>query len=108
MIEVDNEVDLNEELNTNDKVLVLFYATWCPYCVRFVPAFKKMVTTNIGKIVHVILDDYDSPLWDKYGVEAVPTVVLFEKGKVIRRLDGQFGIGLNEKQFNIWLREFNY
>ncbi len=107
MIELDNEADLSKELSTNDKVLVLFYATWCPYCMSFVPAFNKMVTRSFSKIVHVILDDYDNPLWDKYDIEAVPTVMYFEEGKVARRLDGQFGIGLNEKQFSVWLSKFN-
>jgi hypothetical protein len=31
-------------------------------------------------------------------VDVVPTVLLFEKGKVIKRLDGTPGAGLNEKQ----------
>jgi hypothetical protein len=52
------------------------------------------------------LDDYDNPLWDDYKVDAVPTVIFFEKGKVGKRLDGKFGVGLNEKQFNVWLEQF--
>lgn len=76
--------------------------------MRFLPAFKKMATSNNGKIVHVLLDDYDNPMWDFYDIEAVPTIIFFEKGKVSKRLDGQFGVGLNEKQVNVWLKEFDY
>ena len=99
--------DLNRQLNTNEKVLALFYASWCPYCTSFVPVFdKKVVTSTVGSVIHVLLDDYDNPLWDDYSIEAVPTVIFFEKGKVSRRLDGKFGVGLNEKQLNVWLEEF--
>lgn len=108
MIEVDTAQDLNRELGKCDKLLVLFYASWCPFCVRFVPVFdKKTVTSNVGKVIHVLLDDDNNQLWVDYGIEAVPTVIFFEKGKVCRRLDGKLGRGLNETQLNVWLEEFN-
>jgi thiol-disulfide isomerase/thioredoxin len=107
MIEVDNKQDLNEELKKNEKVLAIFYASWCPYCVAFVPVFNKKVGNfSVGPVIHVLLDDYDNPLWDDYDIEAVPTVVFFEKGKVCRRLDGRFGVGLSEKQLVVWLDQF--
>jgi len=34
---------------------------------------------------------------DDYDVEAVPTVIFFEKGKVSKRLDGRFWQGLERK-----------
>jgi thioredoxin 1 len=107
MIEIDNKQDLNNELKKNEKVLVLFYASWCPYCVSFVPVFdKKVVNFAFGSALHVLLNEYDNPLWDDYSIDAVPTVIFFEKGKVSRRLDGKFGVGLSEKQLKVWLEEF--
>jgi thioredoxin-like negative regulator of GroEL len=50
-------------------------------------------------------DDDDNPLWEEYSIEAVPTVILFEEGKVCRRLDGIFGYGLSENQLEEWLEE---
>jgi thioredoxin 1 len=107
MIEVDNKQDLDTELKKNKKVLVLFYASWCPYCLNFVPSFdRKTVGSGFGSVIHVLLDDYDNPLWDDYSIGAVPTVIFFEEGRVCRRLDGKFGVGLSEKQLKIWLEEF--
>jgi len=104
MIKVDNSQSLNEELERNEKVLALFYASWCPYCMTFLPDFNKNVETfNSGTVVHVLLDDYDNPMWDDYGIEAVPTVIFFERGEVSKRLDGKFGAGLKAKQFKEWL-----
>jgi len=102
MIEVDNQQSLNEELKKNEKVLALFYARWCPYCVRFVPIFKRKISSfNAGTIVHVILDDYDNPIWDEYRIDAVPTI----KGEVSKRLDGKFGVGLSEKELIVWFED---
>ncbi len=107
MIEVDNEKDLNSQLKANGKVLALFYASWCPHCKRFVPIFdKKTPGCDVGTVIHVLLDDYDSSLWDEYSVEAVPTIIYFCEGKVSRRLDGKLGSGLSEKQLNEWLQGF--
>ena len=65
---------------------------------------------NLGfdRILHVLLDDYDNPLWDDYDVAAVPTVIVFEEGKVSSRLDGRLGRGLPVAQFLGWLKELNY
>ncbi len=107
MIKVDNKQDLDAELN-NKSVLAIFYSSWCPYCMRFVPIFsKKVAEKKIENIVHVLLDDYDNPLWDDYGISAVPTIILFENGKVASRLDGRLGSGLSEGQFLTWLKEHN-
>ena len=109
MIEIESKQDLDKELGRNEKLLVLFYASWCPYCTRFVPIFEKKIgnSKNIGRVIHFLLDDYDNPLWDDYKIEAVPTIIYFVKGKISRRLDGRFGVGLNETQLNVWLKEFN-
>jgi thioredoxin 1 len=107
MIEVDNSKELNAILRKDEKVLVLFYASWCPFCRNFAPLFdKKIVNFNFEKVIHVLLNDYDNPLWDEYDIEAVPTVIFFENGKVSTRLDGKSGLGLNERKLDVWLENF--
>ncbi len=108
MIQLDNKQDLDEQLGKSKRVLALFYASWCPYCIRFVPIFKKK-TADFKEvtILEVLLDDYDNPLWDDYTIGAVPTAILFEDSRVCSRLDGKPGIGLSEKQIVTWLdKEF--
>ena len=39
---VNNNHDLIEILRSTDRVIALFYASWCPFCVRFLPVFKSM------------------------------------------------------------------
>ena len=106
MTEVNNQDDLTRKLGKNKKVLALFYATWCPYCQSFVKSFDRNIANyHFELVIRVNMDDYDSPLWDDYSVEAVPTVILFENGKISSRLDGHSGVGLNERQLKEWLKE---
>ena len=106
MIEVDNKQDLDAELAKSKRVIALFYAQWCPHCVRFVPIFnRKIATLPKVDVVHVLMDDFDSPLWDDFSVDAVPTIILFENGVVCSRLDGRLGLGLSESAFLAWLEK---
>lgn len=98
--------DLDAELKKSKRVLALFYANWCPFCVGFVPTFdKKAASLGFESVIHVLLDDYDNPLWEDYDVPAVPTIIYFEDGKVCKRLDAQLGRGLNETAFKKWIGE---
>ena len=109
MNKVYSKRDLNVELKKNKKVLALFYATWCPFCVGFVPTFdKKAASSGFESVIHVLLDDYDNPLWDDYDVPAVPTIIYFKEGKVCKRLDAQLGRGLSETSFKKWIEELKY
>ena len=99
--------DLDAELKKSKSVLALFYSSWCPFCVGFVPTFdRKVISLGIKNVVHVLLDDYDNPLWDEYDIPAVPTIVLFEGDKICKRLDARLGRGLSEECFNSWIEEF--
>ena len=106
MIKISNKQDLDVELKKSKNVLAIFYSSWCPYCMRFVPTFdKKAPSLGVKNVIHVLLDDYDNSLWDDYDVPAVPTIILFEEGKVCKRLDGQLGRGLSEEKFENWIEE---
>lgn len=93
---VNNEQDLNKVLKNKNKVVALVYASWCPFCRNFLPVFEKYVSGEGFDFVRV-QDDQES-IGDRYSVDIFPTVLYFEKGKVAKRLDGQPGVGLSEKQ----------
>ena len=106
MIEVTDKEDLEKQLKRSKRVLVLFYASWCPFCRRFLSTFRKdYIKYRFDSALRAKVDDYDNLLWDEYFIEAVPTIILFEDGKICRRLNGRFGYGINAKQFEEWLEE---
>jgi thioredoxin 1 len=86
-----------DEIGNKDKALVLFYATWCPFSQRFLPIFEEYSKNHPAECLSVIVDDKPE-VCEEYGIDYYPTVILFQKGKVHKRLDAEPGIGLNKKQ----------
>lgn len=89
--------NFDEQLKSKDKVYVLFHANWCPFCRAFMPAFEEYSRINPQGCLSVEIGDRPD-LFEKYSVEYYPTVILFEKGKIKKRLDSKPGIGLDKKQ----------
>ncbi|MBN2438482.1 MAG: thioredoxin [Deltaproteobacteria bacterium] len=98
---VDNVHDLKEILRVEDSVIALFYASWCPFSQRFLPIFQKHVGKE-GRHFVMVQNDQES-MADQYSLKVYPTVLFFEKGIVLKRLDGVLGFGLEEKQFIEWM-----
>jgi thioredoxin 1 len=102
-MEVDNETALHTLLLANERVVALFYASWCPFCRRFLPVFQEVVQGTDYAFLLVQLDDLSNPLWETYDIRVVPTVLFFETAQVTRRLDGVLGIGLSRNQLKAFL-----
>ena len=102
--EIENENDLDHILRENKSVFVLFYSSWCPFCRSFLPIFNKNAQNREDKkFLRVKIDRFLNPIWEKYSVNVVPTVILFQGNKAHRRLDGVLGVGIKEKEFNCFL-----
>ena len=93
---VTNKNDLIEMLKGRDRIIVLFHASWCPFCVRFLPIFQKH--THKKGLHFLIVQDDQETIADQYSVKVYPTVLFFEKGVVSKRLDGVLAVGLDEDQ----------
>jgi len=92
-----SEKDLEKALKKKDRCVVLFYASWCPFSQRFLPIFERFAQKNPQGCLRIKIDD-KAALSERYAVDVVPTVILFIKGSVAKRLDGAPGAGLEEKQ----------
>ena len=70
-----------------------------PTCSGFRPRFEAFAARSAAAREHltVVLDDFGNPLWDAYGIDVVPTVIVFEGGAAKTRRDGRAGVGLTEK-----------
>ena len=76
------------ELISNGKILVDFFATWCGPCQMLSPILENFSkeTSDID-IVKVDIDSCGD-LAIKYDIEAVPTLILFKNGTEIDRTLG--------------------
>jgi thioredoxin 1 len=77
----------NENFNDliKEKTLVDFYANWCGPCKMISPELEK--TESNVKVVKVDVDEFED-LARTYGVMSIPTLILFDNGKEVKRTIG--------------------
>ena len=79
-----NSTQLRELTQRSRLLLVDFWATWCPHCVKINPAYEQIADQYEGIMDVVKLDmDEDDRLWDELGVELIPTLRLYVDGKPV-------------------------
>ena len=91
-------------LGADEPTVVMFWATWCPFCRRFKQEFEKLAASRPWRFAAVYLDDESNPLWEDYAVDVVPTLALFRDGRVADRLDGILGYGIDRKMAEDFVR----
>ena len=70
-------------------VLVDFWAEWCMPCRMLTPTIEKIAKDYSGKIkVGKVDTDSNRDISMKYGIHAIPTVILFKKGEVAQKFVG--------------------
>jgi thioredoxin 1 len=79
----------SELINGDTPVLVDFMAEWCGPCKVMKPALEEL-HQKMGDVVRIIKIDIDqSPAAaSAFHVQAVPTLILFQKGKILWRQSG--------------------
>ena len=79
----------NEVLSASVPVLVDFWAEWCMPCRMLTPTIEQLAQEYSGKVKVGKLDtDNNRDVSVKYGIQAIPTVILFKNGEVKRKFVG--------------------
>jgi thioredoxin 1 len=79
-------------LNASEPVVVDFYADWCPPCRMMTPVVEQLAGEYAGKVTIGKLDvDANPDIQMRYGVMGIPTLGLFQGGKLVDRLVGYPG-----------------
>ena len=79
----------NDVINSGQLVLVDFFATWCQPCKMMHPILEqvKEVLGERIRIIKVDVDKYGATA-SFYGIQSVPTLMLFRQGEVLWRTSG--------------------
>jgi thioredoxin 1 len=79
----------SEVLNSDQVVLVDFWAPWCGPCRQIAPVVEQLAGENAGsaKVVKVNVDDASNSA-QSYGVNSIPTLMVFKGGEVVDRFVG--------------------
>ncbi len=85
-----NEENFDKEVLQSDiPVLVDFWATWCAPCRMIAPVVDAIAEEYEGRLkVGKVNVDESSSLAIRYGIRAIPTLILFKDGKVVEQLVG--------------------
>ncbi|MEW5965155.1 MAG: thioredoxin [Pseudomonadota bacterium] len=90
-----------EVLKSSEPVLVDFFAEWCGPCKAMAPALEQLAQEMKGKVKVVKLDvDQNPGVTSKYGIRAMPTLMLFKGGKVAAQ---HVGALVQKKRLEDWV-----
>ncbi|MFP2932578.1 thioredoxin [Pyxidicoccus sp. 3LG] len=76
-------------LESQQPVLVDFWATWCAPCRAIAPAINDLASQYAGKVKFTKLnidENQDTP--QQYGIRSIPTLLIFKGGKVVEQIVG--------------------
>ncbi len=92
-----------EVLKSKEPVVVDFFAEWCGPCKAMAPALDQVSKELAGKVKVVKIDvDQNPEITQKYGIQAMPTLMLFKDGKIA---DTQVGALVQKSKLEAWIKK---
>ena len=80
--------NFDEVMNTDKKVLVDFWASWYMPCKMMSPVIDEVAEENDSFLVGKVNTGEQQELAVRFGVMSIPTLLVFEKGKVVNQSVG--------------------
>ena len=79
----------NDVLRSEMPVLVDFFATWCGPCRMMSPVLDQVAKSYEGRGKVLKVDSDEAPeLAERFGITAVPTLILFHRGQPVQKATG--------------------
>ena len=88
--------------NSDIPLVVDFWAPWCGPCLQMAPAFEEIALAMPLQAQFIKINtDEQQALGGKYGIQSIPTLILFKDTKEVDRLSGALSAG----QLKQWVRQ---
>lgn len=73
----------NETLDSNEIVIVDFWAEWCGPCKQFAPIFQRVSDTYPDVVFAKVNTEEQQALATQYGIQSIPTIMVVRDGIIL-------------------------
>jgi len=88
-VKVTTETFKKEVLESEVPVIVDFWAQWCRPCLMLAPVLEELESDLAGKVkIAKVNVDEEGYLANQFRISSIPTVLLFEEGKLKNQVIG--------------------
>ncbi|MDY6819297.1 MAG: thioredoxin family protein [Halobacteriales archaeon] len=79
-----------EQTIENERLVLLYYwADWCGPCHALTPVLNELATEHPGLVIARLDADENETAVEDYGVESIPTMILFKNGEPVEVFVGK-------------------